>query len=98
MMRIEILPSAMEDLADGRGFYDRQGTGLGEYFLRSLVADIDSLGTLGGVHSIHFGRYHRLLAKRFPFAVYYTVSEQSVYVHAVLDCRRDPQWIGKRLK
>jgi hypothetical protein len=44
-MKIEILPSAMEDLADGRGFYDRQGIGVGDYFLQSLFADIDRCGT-----------------------------------------------------
>lgn len=97
-MKVEILPSAMEDLADGRWFYDRQGIGLGEHFLLSLSSDIDSLRDLAGVHSIHFGRYHRLLAKRFPYAVYYTVAQQTVYVLAVLDCRRDPRWIRNRFK
>jgi hypothetical protein len=34
--------------------------------------------------------YHRLLAKRFPFAVYYRVIDNAVIVFAVLDCRRNP--------
>jgi hypothetical protein len=97
-MKIEILPSAMEDLADARGFYDRQSTGLGDYFLRSLLADIDSSSDLAGLHSLYFGGHHRSLAKRFPYAVYYKVAEQTVYVYAVLDCRRDPRWIRNRLK
>jgi len=44
-----------------------------------------------------YGKYHRLLSKRFPFAVYYRVEEQAVLVYAVLDCRRRPAWIRKRL-
>ncbi len=96
-MRISILPSAVEDLAAGHQFYEQRETGLGAYFLDSLNADIDSLQIFGGIHAIHFGRYHRLLAKRFPFAVYYTVQHEMVFVRAVLDCRRDPKWIRRHL-
>jgi hypothetical protein len=36
-MRLRILSSALEDLDRGRRFYDRQGAGLGAYFLDSLL-------------------------------------------------------------
>lgn len=36
-----------------------------------MYADIDSLVVNTGIHPLYFGRYHRLLSKRFPFAVYY---------------------------
>jgi hypothetical protein len=42
-MRIVILPSARNDLAEGFRFYERQQEGLGGYFLESLFSDIDSL-------------------------------------------------------
>ncbi|MFO0913555.1 MAG: hypothetical protein U0795_11410 [Pirellulales bacterium] len=42
--------------------------------------------------------FHRLLAKRFPFAVYYLISNETVEIYAILDCRRDPEWIIKRLR
>jgi hypothetical protein len=42
-MRLRILDSALEDLDRGRLFYQRQGEGLGVYFLDSLFAEIDSL-------------------------------------------------------
>ena len=38
------------------------------------------------------------LTQGFPFAIYYNVEKQLVRVHAVLDCRRNPSWIRKRLK
>jgi hypothetical protein len=41
---------------------------------------------------------HRLLSKRFPFAIYYRIESDEVRVYAVLDCRRDPAWIRKRLQ
>ena len=95
-MRVQILDEAKQDLLDGYRFYSRQAEGLGDYFLDSLYADIDSLEIYGGIHAREFG-YHRLLAKRFPFAVYYKIENGVVRVYAVLDCRRDPAWIRQRL-
>jgi hypothetical protein len=95
---IEILDQAREDLVEGFHFYEGQQTGLGSYFLDNLYADIESLRLYGGVHQKVYGDYHRLLSRRFPFAVFYRVQADNVFVHAVLDCRRDPAWIRERLK
>ena len=92
-MKIEILSSAMSDLVEGRQFYEEQSEGLGEYFFDSLFSDIDSLILYAGIHPIFYG-YHRMLSKRFPYAVYYKLKEKSVVtVWRVLDLRRDPQRI-----
>jgi len=96
-MTIVILPSARADLAEGVAFYEHQGQRLGTYFLESLFSDIDSLKLYAGVHRKVFG-YHRLLSQRFPYAVYYSVEAEVIYVRAVLDCRRDPAWTRTRLK
>ena len=96
-MRIRVLRAAEDDLRDGYHFYEQQGAGLGTYFLNSLISDIDSLILYAGIHPIHFQRYHRMLSRRFPFAVYYTLDGGDVRVHAVLDCRRNPAWTRRRL-
>jgi len=96
-MTIVILPSARDDLADGLAFYENQQPGLGTYFLESLFSDIDSLRLYAGAHRRVFG-FHRLLSKRFPYAIYYEVEERTAQVHAVVDCRRSPAWIRKHLK
>ena len=96
-MNIEILDEAQEDLIQGFRFYESQEPGLGAYFLDCLVSDIDSLLVYAGVHAVTYA-YYRCLAKRFPFAIYYSLEGQLVRVHAVLDCRRNPTWVRKRLK
>ena len=96
-MKVLVLDEATTDLADGYRFYQKQVDGLGEYFLDSLWSDINSLRLFGGVHAIHNG-YHRLLSKRFPYAVYYRVDSGVARVRAVLDCRRDPDWIAGKLR
>ena len=96
-MNLRLLASAFNDLADGRDFYERQGAGLGEYFLDSLFSDIDSLALYAGTHRKVFG-FHRLLSKRFPYAVYYQFEGRNPIVYRVLDLRRDPRKIRAALK
>lgn len=96
-MRVRILRLALEDLAAGREFYDRQRKGVGDYFFDSLFAEIDSLVLYAGIHRVQFG-HRRLLAKRLPYAVYYRMSGSEAVVHRVLDCRRDPRWIRRELE
>ncbi len=95
-MRIKLLDEAEQDLIDGFAFYERQSKGLGEYFLDSIFADIESLRLYAGIHTVFFG-YYRLLAKRFPFGIYYKLQDGTIRVYAILDCRRDPAWVRNRL-
>ena len=88
-MKIVILPSVRDDLEAGFQFYEHQQEGLGNYFLESLFSDIDSLHLYAGIHRKVFDN-HRLLSKRFPYAIYYSEEAGTVFVKAVLDCRRDP--------
>jgi hypothetical protein len=96
-VRISIQPSALADLRAGFRFYEKKEKGLGSYFLDSLYSDIDSLQFYAGSHSLHFGKL-RLLSNRFPHAVYYKVDGGEALVQAVLDLRRDPSWILRKLK
>jgi hypothetical protein len=96
-LKIRILQSGFDDLDEGAAFYERQEEGLGSYFSSSLMADIDSLMLYAGVHRIVRG-YHRMLSKRFPYAIYYKLEDDCAVVHGVLDCRRRPSWIARRLR
>ena len=97
-MRLRILESAIDDLDRGRQFYERQGDGWGAYFLNSLFAEIDSLVLYAGIHRKVFG-YHRLIARRFPYGVYYRVEDDEVIVvWRVLDLRRSPARIRREVE
>ena len=80
----------MDDLYEARLFYERQGEGVGDYFFDAIFSDIDSLALYG---------YHRMLSKRFPYAVYYTVHEKAiVIVYRVLDLRQNPKKTRRALQ
>jgi hypothetical protein len=66
LMHVEtVLDEAAEDLATGRTFYDSREQGIRDYFIDSLLSDIDSLQIFAGINSVHFG-FHRILSRRFP--------------------------------
>lgn len=93
--KIQLLAEAVRDMETGKSFYDKQQQGVGEYFWDSLLADIESLLIHAGVHTRVFG-YHRMLSRRFPYAIYYEVSEEIARVIAILPARRNPAWLAEQ--
>ncbi|MEN9575371.1 MAG: hypothetical protein RL514_3226 [Verrucomicrobiota bacterium] len=96
-MKVVILDEAEQDMLDGFWFYEYQQEGVGGYFLDCLFADLDSLPQYAGIHRVWFGKYHRMLSRKFPFGIYYTVAGDEVRVHAVLDLRQNPKSIRRRM-
>ena len=98
MIKIRISNDALDVLAGGFWFYESQETGLGDYFSSQLKADIEGLRVTAGIHKLSVSGYHRLLSRKFPYAVYYTLANDEAVVWAVVDCRRNPEWIREHLE
>ncbi|MGA2245254.1 MAG: type II toxin-antitoxin system RelE/ParE family toxin [Verrucomicrobiota bacterium] len=96
-MKIEILSLAEQDLLDGNLFYERQTAGLGNYFLENIYLDIETLKHFAGIHLKPHRNIYRLLSKKFPFAIYYTIENNTSFIHAEVDYRRNPEWIKRHL-
>ena len=80
---------ADDDMECGENFYEAQALNLGVYFFDSLIADIESLSFYGGIHVKPFG-FYRMFAKRFPYAIYYYIEDDTVIIIGVLDLRSRP--------
>lgn len=96
LYKIKILDSAENDIKNGINFYESQTAGLGSYFLDSILSDIESLYIYVGIH-IRIKDYYRMLSKRFPYSIYYKVSNKTIFIYAILDCRQNPKFIEERL-
>ena len=96
-MKVKILLSGIKDIEAGKDFYDSQEKRLGDYFLETIFSEIESLRLHGGIHRTVFG-YFRLLARKFPYAIYYIKNEDVVVVYRILDCGRDPKFHRKSLQ
>ena len=96
-MRVEISTDAHEDLANGHAFYERQSSGLGGYFADTLYSEIESLQIYAGIHPIRNG-FYRMLARRFPYSIFYQIEGDVARVYAVLDNRMNPIRIRRMLR
>ena len=97
MIQVAISEDALADLNEGFWFYEAQEAGLGDYFASCLRGDIEGLKITGGIHRVTYRDYHRALSRVFPYAIYYTFENNRATVWAVVDCRRDPEWIKSHL-
>ena len=86
-MRVEISESAHSDVLDGYWFYNRQELGLGEYFSDTLYGEMASLRLYAGIHPKRYGP-HMMLS-----SIYYDIEGGIAKVYAVIDNRRDPDWV-----
>ena len=96
-MRVEISTDAHEDLANGHAFYERQSSGLGGYFADTLYSEIESLQIYAGIHPIRNG-FYRMLARRFPYSIFYQIEGDVARVYAILDNRMNPIRIQRMLR
>ncbi len=96
-MNVEVRSEAQLDIVQGVAFYDRQGLGAGDYFYQCIFEDIESLVQTAGIHETHFG-FHRKIANRHPFLIYYRLVPMGVEVVAVLDGRSRPAHIDELLR
>lgn len=97
MIQVRISSDALDDLNDGFRFYEAQEPGLGDYFLSQLRADIDGLKITAGIHRQSHRHLHRLLSRKFPYAIFYEFEDSHALIVALVDCRRDPDWIISHL-
>ena len=63
---------------------------------KDLNRDIERLRFFAGIHPNINGRF-RVLARSFPFSIYYQVIDDQVLILAVLDNRQNPKSIEHRL-
>lgn len=59
---------------------------------------MELLGGIAGIHRKIVNGSHRMIARRFPYAIYCKINQGVVEVNGIIDCRRSPDWIKKRLK
>jgi plasmid stabilization system protein ParE len=95
--KLSITELAEQDLHSAKAFYDEQAPHLGQFFVDALLVDLESLHFYAGIHLKEYS-YYRMLAKRFPFAIYYDIENDTAVIHAVLDTRQNPLTTKKRLK
>ena len=70
IFKIRFVPEIEEDLISGFSWYEEKAQGLGEEFLRIFYASSNYLIRNPLIYKKVYGDFHRLLLRRFPYAIY----------------------------
>jgi plasmid stabilization system protein ParE len=98
MRRLVVRPGAEADLADAALWYEARAAGLGSEFLRSVDACLSEVARAPETFPSIHRSVRRALLRRFPYGVFFVVSDGAVSVIACLHVRRDPLLWTARLR
>lgn len=87
---LTLVPEAEQDIAEAYAWYEHRRFGLGEEFLASLEACLESIRREPETRSKVFETYRRALVRRFPYAIFYEHVENSIAVFGISHTSRDP--------
>lgn len=96
MIRLQIHPLAETELAETAQFYEARLRGLGETFLVEVGRCFDRAREAPESGLLCFGRFRRLLVRRFPYSVIYEILPDEVLIVAVAHQRRKPGYWRRR--
>ena len=88
-------PQAVEDLVQAAAWYEAHAPGLGGQLIDEILSATqraqDNPELFRIVHSN--GDIRRVLTNRFPYRIFFSVVDETLYVHAVLHgARHDRRW------
>ncbi|MBO1347320.1 MAG: type II toxin-antitoxin system RelE/ParE family toxin [Hormoscilla sp. GUM202] len=109
---ILIQPEAELDLIEAYNWYEERSQGLGDEFITAVdiclsliqrnplsypvvaVSPGNDKSTKGETQDEQF---HRALVRRFPYEIFYRISDETIVVLACFHGRRNPQWWQNRI-
>jgi len=88
--RLWFRPQAAQEARDAARWYDDRSPGLGLEFTRALDAVTEAVARFPEAFPLLRGDVRRALLRRFPYAVFFALTEQGIVVLSIVHCRRDP--------
>ncbi len=98
-MAFEIIvkPQTWYDLIQAMIWYDSKRENLGREFFNDFEITIDRIKVNPNAFREIFPEVRRVLIKRFPYKVFYTVSENTIYIIGVMHAKRSSVFVRDRL-
>lgn len=89
-------PLAKREYEDSFQYYEAQEEGLGEKFREAVWAAIAVLEQFPGIGEEVRPGIRKILLRRFPYKLIYSVADNGVYIIAVAHGHREPDyWSGR---
>lgn len=90
-MNLVYTESALADLDLAIEWYEKQRRGLGLDFFGCVEVAANRILEYPEMYPIKHKNLRSALTRRFPFSIFYEVSEFEIIIHALFDNRCDPK-------
>jgi NAD(P)-dependent dehydrogenase (short-subunit alcohol dehydrogenase family)/plasmid stabilization system protein ParE len=86
-----VRPAAAADIERGYDWYERERTGLGEEFLAEAFTSVQAALDRPETFPVLFRHTRRVLVRRFPYALFFRVTDEFIVFVACFHVRRSPR-------
>ncbi len=97
-MKYAFHPEALKEYAHGVEFYAEQRVELAQGFINAVENAIFKIVQFPNRYSIIDEDIRRCLIQKFPYAILYTIEENSILILAIMHCSRKPGYWQERIK
>jgi toxin ParE1/3/4 len=97
MLQVEILHQAEIELWDTAKYYENKSLDLGVDFLNEMEEAIRFIREAPLRQSENDDRTRRVLTKRFPYQVIYTIHDKKIWIVAFSNQRQEPEYWKNRI-
>ncbi len=95
--KLFVKSSAESDILDGFIDYEERLDGLGERFLDEVENSFNRIKSDPYLYQEIEEGIRRSITHTFPYIVFYTIEENTIFVLAVIHAAQDPEYIASRL-
>jgi toxin ParE1/3/4 len=88
--KVIVRPEAAREVQEGFDWYEERSEGLGLEFLRSAEAYLSSIQRSPSAYSIAHYQVRRALLRKFPYALFYLIREDTIVIGACFHIKRSP--------
>ena len=96
-LELVLKPDAEADIIESAFWYEFQQLGLGVQLIHEIQATFSRIVNSPLMYNIVHRGARRALTRKFPFGVYYRVTEKNIVVIAVMHVSRNPRCWWERV-
>lgn len=91
-MKFSFHPAAVDEFENAVAYYEDCQTGLGKQLSQEIDAAIKLVLTFPAAWTTVEGEIKRILLRRFPFGLLYILRNDEIYILAVMNLNRNPNY------
>ena len=96
--KLIIKPKSQQDIREAMEWYKNQNINLPEKFLEKIDESLLKIRKSPQHYQKRYKEIRIIFTRKFPYGIYYTVEDNTVYVHAILHTKQNSDIAENRIK